>query len=134
MYQVKFPIGDWSDDGHGKCSWFIIKSNRDVNSLRELHFSCINTLGFDIGDICTEYGEDRISPEIIEILKETKIRSDIDEDYSPNEIFQLWLDILSYLDPTFNYVIERESIPSIIFAGYDEKKRHLNNPGYGLFE
>lgn len=23
--KVRFPVGDWSDDGHGKCNWYTLK-------------------------------------------------------------------------------------------------------------
>ena len=42
--KVKFPIGDWSGDGHSQCEWFVVKVNdqgsdeRTLQALREAHF------------------------------------------------------------------------------------------------
>ena len=39
FYKVKVPVGDWSDDGHGKCEWFIFATNKSVEDLREAFFT-----------------------------------------------------------------------------------------------
>ena len=134
--QIRFPIGDWSHDGHGQCDWFIISSNKTVEEVREIHFKCNDVLGFEIGDICSQYGENTISSTILKILYDNKITKlflaeDID---SPVFILQMWLDIFKYTEPSFEYKIENDSIPTIVFGGYDNKKRHLYNPGYGLYD
>lgn len=137
-YQIRFPIGDWSKDGHGQCDWFTISSNKSVSELREIHFKCPEVLGFDIGEICC--GDNLIPFKILDLLKENNI-VDNNHDYlsetiyQPSILFSLWLRILKYIDSTFEYVYQGEStIPSITFGGYDKNKRHLNNPGYGLYE
>lgn len=28
---IQIPIGDWSNDGHGKCDWFIVSYNAEVD-------------------------------------------------------------------------------------------------------
>jgi len=38
MYKFSLPIGDWSDDGHGECDWFVIESNVPLEELREIYF------------------------------------------------------------------------------------------------
>lgn len=144
MYQIKFTLGDYSRDGHGMSDDYIVESNKPVEHLRELHFSCIKTLDFDIGDMCREYGENQLAESIFDILKEHKILDDeclyyletndfVIED--PDELLGIWLSVLIYLDPTLTLLVKTpDEIPSMHFYGYDEKKRHLNNPGYGLYE
>lgn len=144
MYQIKFTLGDYSRDGHGMSDDYIVESNKPVEHLCELHLSCIKTLGFDIGDMCREYGENQLAESIFDILKEHKILEDeclyyletndfVIED--PDELLGIWLSVLIYLDPTLTLLVKTpDEIPSMHFYGYDEKKRHLNNPGYGLYE
>lgn len=141
---IKFTLGDYSNDGHGMYDDYVIESNKPIEHLRELHFSCIEKLGFDIGDMCREYGERELSQHIFDILKEQKILND-EEAYQletnefiiedPDELVGIWLAILLHLDNTLTLrVKDSDEIPSMHFYGYDEKRRHLNNPGYGLYE
>ena len=149
MYQIKFTLGDFSRDGHGQFDNYIVESNKPVQHLRELHFSCIDILGFDIGDICKDYGDNSLSEYIYNILVRHQIFSEEDvknfeecfeaEDAylidGPNELIHIWLNILKYLDPELTTHIKTpDEIPSMHFYGYDKKKRHLNNPGYGLYD
>lgn len=48
---VRFSIGDWSDDGHGGCSSFLVKSNVDVKVLREAHYAA----EFNISEFYSDY-------------------------------------------------------------------------------
>lgn len=38
QYRFTIPIGDWSDDGHGKCEYFQFSSNLPVEEVREAYF------------------------------------------------------------------------------------------------
>lgn len=140
MFKIKFTIGDWSKDGHGQSDTFIIGSNKPVEHLQKIHLKCIDELGFDIGDICRDYGESKVSSKILDILNEHKIPyafSDYDgkicvED--PEDLVELWLNILMFLDKNIDAKIVSESvIPSMHWPGYKDGK-HLNVPGYGLYE
>lgn len=137
---IRFPIGDWSDDGHGKCEYFFVSCNKSVQQLREIHFSCPAKLGFDIGDMCSEYQEPTVSSGIIKMLEKhnivkpnelSKSRYDF---MSPIYLFKLWLIILKFLEPSLTYEIYEPKFIDINFYGFDEQKRHLNTPGYGLYE
>jgi len=48
------------------------------------------------------------------------------------QVLSVWLFLLNHIDPTLR--LERTAIPNIQFYGFDTKNRHLNTPGYGLFE
>ena len=80
-YRIRFPIGDWSDDGHGKCDWFIVKSNMPVEIVREAHFAFKKLYGFDIGDICHNYGESDVSGEIAEFIVKHKLLNDSSDEF-----------------------------------------------------
>jgi len=33
--KIKFPVGDWSQDGHEKCNWYSVESNNMVVFMNE---------------------------------------------------------------------------------------------------
>lgn len=134
MNKIKFPIGDWSHDGHGKCEYFLATTPLTVVEVREAHFAAPTVLGFDIGSICNEYGEYEINPEVIKKIStilpawaDSKIRD-------PEFLFFLWIDLLNHIDPRLMLAPVVEDIQEINFYGFDDKGRHLCTPGYGLFE
>ncbi len=128
---VKFPIGDWSNDGHGLCDYFCASTEASIDEVRQAHFDCIDVFGFDIGDICSEWGDRNIDPSI-----ETKIRAifpNFSFDGTPKNLFNLWIDILNHVNPfLFLREVVDKSVP-IHHCGFDDKGRHLKTPGYGLF-
>lgn len=144
--RIKFPIGDWSDDGHGHCEWFVVESNKSPEQLREIHFSCKEKLGFDVGSLCGNYGDSSISPEVTQKLLELGVIENDDDSViegsfhpsdfgdGPEILVTIWLKVLAILDPTFEFsIVEEEPMPWINFYGFDDKQRHLKVPGYGLF-
>ena len=67
----KIPIGDWSDDGHGKCDWFTVKSNFTVEKAREAYFKAVEASGLDIAkEIAHDYEDSGVSERITELLPE----------------------------------------------------------------
>ena len=132
-YRYKFPVGDWSDDGHGKCNWFIVEGRKPIQEVREAHFAAKEHLGFDIGDICGGYEETCIKKEYKDRLALLGLEV-FEEDYvGSNEIVALWIDILNFVDPGLKLVLVEDELESIVFYGFDKKKRHLRVPGYGVF-
>jgi len=138
MYKYKFPIGDWSGDGHQHCDWFIVSGTKPVEHLREVHFKCDEVFGFDPGDMCKDYNEMSLDEDIIDKIKKTLGESFLDdydlECLSSNDVFKIWLSMLNHVDPELDLKETENDIPMINFYGYDKKKRHLETPGYGLFE
>lgn len=140
LYLIEFPVGDWSDDGHGKCHYYTVKSKKQVQDVREAHFRASEVLGFDLGDICKNYEErtldQRISNKLFELGYDFSTFDDRDEEGEPewlssNEVIDIWLYLLNHIDPSLK--LEPMRIPSINFYGYDNEKRHLETPGYGVF-
>lgn len=132
---IEFTIGDWSEDGHGGCDTVLISSNHPVERLREAHFNARTVLGFDIGDICSEYQNNEISESICKQLTTLNIKFEKEPDVQ--ELIDLWARLLMVIDPGLNLVPktmdETPRHPSMHFYGFDEVKRHLRVPGYGLF-
>jgi hypothetical protein len=147
MNTYKFPVGDWSGDGHEACEWYMVKTNASIEDVREAHFSCKEKLGFEIGTIASEYQDNTVDEHIIKILFENKIVTEDDfcevvegDDgktmytVESEDIFHIWLKILNYLNPTLKLVhAKKAELPTINFYGWDEKGRHLETPGYGVF-
>ena len=140
MYMINFPIGDWSHDGHKQCDWYLVKSNKPVEEVREVHFKMRNVLGFTIHDFATSYEDNEFPKKIIQKLEHfsldpRKYISDEDEEkytIGPNEMLTLWIDLLMLIDP--NLILEEApDYPSINFYGFDEQGRSFNFVGYGCF-
>lgn len=143
--RIKFPIGDWSGDGHEKCDWYIIETAKEIilEEVREAHFKAKEVLGFDIGNICSDYAEDTLSIDQLAKLKELNYEcvsneNDLlnNEDWSLQslDVIKIWLFLLNHINPSLELKLIEENIPIINFYGYDEKQRHLSNPGYGCFD
>lgn len=129
-YSCKLPVGAWGYWGHRHKEYYYILCNRALSELREIHFSCISSLGFQIGDICGNYQEFEVSKEISDKLEAVGISVPIEP--GPDEIFELWMSIFKYIDPDFHYEIIDP--PDIAFIGLDEKGRSFDAPGYGVFD
>ena len=138
MYKFRMSIGDWSDDGHGKYKDFIVESNVPVDVVREAHFAMKDNLGFSIEDICSEYEETVIDIETTKIIKELGFEFN---DYTENGEYdmwyggmaELWVFLLQKVDSNLKLRIINDDIPDLHFYGFDEKKRHIGQVGYGLF-
>lgn len=133
MQLINFPIGDWSNDGHGKCETYLISTDLNIEDVREAHFAVPEKLGFDIGDLCNDYGncylDEEIQNKILDVCTEFNDLSDM---ISENTMIKIWIGLLNYINPALNLKIE--NIAAINFCGRDKQNRHLNVPGYGLFE
>lgn len=138
-YLINFSLGDWSGDGHAIHEEFIIESNLPVEELRELHFKFEELYNIDIGSLCSECSwltRDTVNSLIMigaletDILLNTKTKNFYVG--STKVLLNLWLKCLQAVNPEFKHNLK--IIPYIHFAGYDNKRRHLGVPGYGLFE
>lgn len=75
MYKFKLPIGDWSGDGHDKCEWFVIESNKTFEDV-EKAFKAAKKKHKNVNPekICNEYEESTMAPETWTKLKEMGFR------------------------------------------------------------
>jgi hypothetical protein len=145
---IRFPIGDWSDDGHGKCEYFLVTSNMSVDKVRDIHHNVKSILGFDISDICCDHEDSELSLDIFDKLKaaDYSIEWDTDDEamgryfsseharyMGPEEVFNLWIGILMFVCPDLVLIPCSIDYDDIHFYGTDEQGRHINSPGYGCF-
>lgn len=145
MYKIRFPVGDWSGDGHTQCEWYIVESNKPLDDVRKAHFDATEKLGIDIGSICRNYEEDLLPKDIEEKLAKLNcgVINDIRKSYGkelseeairlePDDMIEIWLFILMKAGDNLELKIIEDDIPSIAYYGSEDGK-HLNTPGYGLF-
>jgi len=147
-YIFRIPIGDWSNDGHGRYIDYYIKSNKPVEHVREMYLQACQTSGISLDGSgkypapCAEYENYLFSEQQIKDLIEYGINitdkqrefwtTDCIETY---EFCDLVLEFIKVQDPELT--LERgmnEKPPMLQFYGWDEQKRHIGYFGYGLFE
>lgn len=145
QHKIRVQIGDWSDDGHGKCDDYIFLVNKTVLELRETHFAMKEKLGFTIEDICSDYNDNVIYDYWMESIEEQighRIKDFVEWDeylkeyimLGSKEMAVLWMTLLQKVDKNLQFeIIPEKSYPSLAFYGYDDKKRHIGCVGYGLF-
>jgi hypothetical protein len=134
MNKIKFPIGDWSGDGHGRCEYFLATTPEKIKDVREAHFAAPRIIGFEIGDICKDYGDSEIDEDIQEKLGEIFPAWSDENIENPESLFILWISLLNHIDPRLMLTPVVDDAEEINFYGRDDKGRHLDTPGYGLFE
>ncbi len=144
--KFKIAVGDWSDDGHGKCDYFMVETDcESIEGIRELYFRIKEKFDLDISKIADEYGCNEIIDEDYELL--VNLGFNFNEDYfeilnneyigvlEPKAIAEIVVFMLNKLDTGYKFnLMSEDEIPMLQFWGFDEKKRHLSVGGYGLFE
>lgn len=152
----KMPIGDWSEDGHGKCDYFRVQSDLPLEEVRETHFNILEKTGIDLSKLCANYEDSKIPFETIQKLIElgfntdgildealyNKAKNSEDSDvYDENsdgvyseDIASIWIFLLNKTNENLNLkMIDDEKEKMLVFYGFDEKGRHIKSPGYGVF-
>ena len=134
MYQFHLSIGDWSGDGHGRSEDFTVASNAPV----EAHYKIPEVTEVDIESICSEYGEDEIDAETVQVLKDMGFQFENSSGMGEGivnvpEMARLWIFLLQKADPSLKLEIKDDDIPNLQFCGADDKGRHIGKVGYGLF-
>src|SRR3989338_4048988 len=129
---IQFPVGDWSDDGHGKCNYYFAFSHKPTDEVREAHLRAREVIGFGIEEICGDYREKVISEHIKETLQgfgyefTESVLDEVDGSIYPTtqEIFNIWLYLLNRIDSSLQ--LKEIKIPLINFY-----EREIKSPGYG---
>ena len=136
----KLPIGDWSGDGHGKCDYYLIESNKSVQQVREVHFKIFEKTGINIHAIANDYEDSHISYEVFDALTSLgynfiENHDDDDEGFyaTSKEMANIWIFLLTKTDKKLMLKIIDDKDDMLPFYGYDKKKRHIDGVGYGCF-
>ncbi len=137
-YTFKVPIGDPSDDGHGKADIFTVECNHGILELKEAYKQSCEKLqiAFDHGTlklgwthpeskartIAVEYGDSKVSDLAYNILKENSISvnggDDEDDDYKywiegPEELLSIVMQFIKLSLPDLEYKVIGEKLPSL---------------------
>lgn len=105
-YSYKLPIGDPSSDGHGRCEWFLVTGDLPISELYAANNKCRGVFGFDVDDMCKE--SRHLTADMVKVLISKGIISEDPEYYGPDELVQLWLDILNHINPKLKLQIATE--------------------------
>jgi hypothetical protein len=147
-HKFKLPIGDWSDDGHGKCDHYVIESNVTAEELVPIYIAMDKEYG--ISNEFEDYEQTVFSNDLIALMD--KLGLDIEKygekyDWSGSDEYniknskslaQLILDMLTCFDPTLNFsIVTPKQMPNFnnwLAQGVTKKGGGVMNlPGYGLY-
>ncbi len=137
MQEFRLVLGDWSDDGHGKCDSFFYRIHWCTEAMEAAHAKGCATLGFDPhSKFCKDYEDSLVPIEEFEKLKahgvlndkdleEIDIETDVAADYPgasfhPQAWANLYMAIAALGEPNFTYV---QTIP----------KNKVRIGGYGFY-
>jgi hypothetical protein len=133
-HTFSIAIGDWSNDGHGRCEHYWFKSNKPIEQVREAYFAAKKRLPKLCPDqFCDEYEQSEVPDSVYNALVEAGAPSLPDDGMCANPDWMASV-VAWYLrqgDPTLTI----ESIkhpPMLQFYGTDAKGRHIDGFGYGL--
>jgi len=115
MYLV---LGDWSDDGHGKSDKILVNVSHNVEQVRKAYEKSCKTLGFDIGEVCSDYEENTVSEKVMDILKTLNYpgyQSLMDEDscLDIDTYVDLWFWVIGLCINDFKWSVAGDVIPCI---------------------
>lgn len=139
------PIGDWSDDGHGKCEYFHAtaeKPFKDVCLAFKAARELFKTDGFTPEKVCDEYQDSQISDEHVEFLAKRGYEVD-PENFYTEEMAELVVWFLNQGDPELNAELaqNKEKPPTLNNWQYCDavgvetaSNEGLGGFGYGFFE
>jgi hypothetical protein len=149
-HKFSFPVGDWSDDGHGKCEWTTIESNAPVEDWREAYFASVEKLkehdiapdsnhggrrdeGWPLHKMRKVMGYDFPATDYDWDEEKEKATEDIPEIGFPSveDIVGYTLAFCQVSNPALKYRIVK--MPMFPFYGFDDQQRHIGHIGYDLF-
>lgn len=134
MIKFRIPIGDWSNDGHGKCDYFEATADcDDIEAVREAYFAAKEKFP----DLCPEgyckqYGDRVLPAHVAEAATADGWKQDSDW-FGTFEFVELVVWFINKGNPALNVKLS-PPIPDLSFYGSDSKGRHISFMGYGLFD
>jgi len=144
MYKFKLPIGDWSNDGHEKCDYYIIQSNISAKELVPIYIAMDEK--YQISKECSEYEDNKLSEDFIKLIYhlDLDVKKYITSEkwgiINSEELAQLILDLLMKFEPNLTLsIVPEDTLPEFNnwlgqkFKGISSGSV-IDLPGYGLFE
>lgn len=128
-------LGDWSGDGHGLTEKYRINSNKPVAEVREAFYKAVQTLPplLNPTKFCNAYEDSELPADVRAAA--LKAGFAFSESLTPDELLTYVLWFICKGDVTLQLAkLENERVDTLHFYGDDEKNRHIDFFGYGLFE
>lgn len=147
-YHFDIPIGDWSNDGHGKCDYYQASAAKPFEDVCKAFVAARKLWKledgsyFTIESICSEYGDSSINDEDVKFLKSKgfKIKS---SDFWIEDMAALVVWFLNQGDPSLDAKLQPKDEVRPILRNWDFCKAigiktndadNLENFGYGFYE
>lgn len=135
--KIKIVIGDWSGDGHGESCAFLYECNKSIEEVREAYFKAKKLHP----DICPEnynkcYADSILPPKIEKKLRKLGCplpEEDLEDDFEPEMMANIVCWFIKLGDPEITLSDDAGPDNTLHFYGMDDKKRHIDFIGYGLF-
>jgi hypothetical protein len=140
-HSFRIPIGDWSNDGHGRCDWFDATATKPIKDVIKAFAAAKKKLPNEVNpeNICADYGDNSPSEDVCQKLVELgapfEKRTDdgwnyFDNDYfGQDEMAQLVVWFLHQGDPDLDVQLDGDRPPMLC-----DGTPHIGHIGYGLFE
>lgn len=136
------PVGDWSNDGHGKCDYFHATAAKPFKKVCQA-FKAAKKLfkkeGFTPENICSGYQDNEVKKETITLLAKYGYKVNSEKFYT-REMAELVVWFLNQGDPDLNAKLLSEDKKPPILRNWDycktmrDSNENLNSFGYGLHE
>lgn len=138
------PVGDWSDDGHGKCEYYHASADKpfkDVCYAFKAAKELFKESGFTPERVCSEYQDSEISEEDVKFLASKGYKVDPDNFYT-HEMANLVVWFLNQGDPKLKAKLTPEGKEPPMLRNWDyckvmqvstaDEHENLDGFGYGL--
>lgn len=136
------PIGDWSDDGHGKCEHYAATAAKPIEDVREAYFAAKKLLPAICPEsFCEAYEDSTVPAEVIAALRDAgappKVVAEFESE-TPDDRMRAFAEFVAWFvnqgDSTADVRLDPAAkTPMLPFYGNDKKRRHIRFFGYGLF-
>lgn len=140
--KFELPIGDWSNDGHGKCETFIVTCSHEfMEQVLDDYLRIPEVTGVDIGQVTTDYEDRTIPPEYVTKLRDLGLKgAQVEVDYKdrwvvcdPRSYAEIVVFLLNKVTPYGNYSMDPKlDLPSLATTRSADGK-YPSIGGYGLF-
>ena len=129
----RIAVGDWSNDGHGKCDYFTASSTLSLKDVRKAYFKAVKNLPEIIcpENFLSDYDESKISEEIAEAIKKEGFPLK-EEGFHTKEMAEYVVWFINKGNPVCDVKLELDIDDTLHFYGEDENGQHIGFFGYGL--
>lgn len=129
----EIPIGDWSDDGHGRCSHYSIQTDKTLAEVQKAYDAAKKRFpGLDPEKFAEDYEDNSVPQSVIDAAKKWGLKIDdvIEPNYEDEENFHIDADgmikyvcrFIMLVDPDLNLKVAKS-----------KNRLHTHHIGYGLF-